>query len=66
MLAQADASNIASKTFGQREKQSLLAMKALIEKTLQSIDEDGETIAADDTQVKEDVAKEDQDVEMLL
>ena len=32
MMAQGDASNIASNTFSQREKQSLLAMKALIER----------------------------------
>jgi hypothetical protein len=35
MMAQGDASNIASNTLGLREKQSLLAMKALIERHLE-------------------------------
>jgi hypothetical protein len=39
MMAQGDASNIASNTLGRREKQSLLAMKALIERHLKEIGE---------------------------
>jgi hypothetical protein len=61
MMAQGDASNIANKTLGQREKLSLLAMKALIDKQLE---EAGDSISDND----EKPAKVDhtEDVDMLL
>jgi hypothetical protein len=38
-MARGDASNIASKNFRQKEKELLLAMKALIEELLQSMED---------------------------
>ena len=39
MMAQGDATNIASNCLGQREKQSLLAMKALIDRHLNEMED---------------------------
>lgn len=64
MLAQADASNIANKSLGQQEKQSLLAMKALIEQSLNQIEaESGENAVKEEQCAKvEDL----DDVDMVL
>ena len=64
MMAQGDASNIASNLLGQREKQSLLAMKALIElhlKEMEEIEEAGSKGAGGEEKAQGDV-----DVEMDL
>lgn len=72
MVAQGDASKIVSKTFGHKERESLLAMKALIEKSLQSIEETVTAeFAKEESATKEEPAtkkeaKEDDDVEMVL
>jgi hypothetical protein len=66
MVAQGDASRIASKTFGHKEKESLLAMKALIEKSLQFIEETGTPAFAKEEPSTKEEPKEDDDVEMLL
>ena len=65
MVAQGDASKIASKAFGQKEKESLLAMKALIEKSLQSMEGGDIEVAKEEIAPKEE-AREDEDMEMLL
>lgn len=64
MMAQGDASNIANKSLGQREKQSLLAMKALIEKSLEQMEKCGDAIAAEKEQTMK--TEEADDIEMLL
>lgn len=66
MVAQGDASNIASKTFGHKEKESLLAMKALIEKSLRSIEKTGTAAFTKEEPALKEEPKEDGDVEMLL
>lgn len=66
MVARGDASNIASKTFGHKEKEALLAMKALIEKSLRSIDENGTAVFTKEEPATKEEAKEDDDVEMSL
>lgn len=66
MVAQGDAAKIASKTFGHKEKESLLAMKALIEKSLRSIEETGTAEFVKEKPVRKEEAKADDDVEMIL
>ena len=66
MVAQGDASRIASKTFGQKEKESLLAMKALIEESLRSIEETQTVGIVKEEPTTKEEPKEDDDVEMLL
>jgi hypothetical protein len=64
MMAQGDASNIANKTLGQRERQSLRAIRSLIDKYLQQPEDGRDAIAAADKQpTKVDNAG---DVDMLL
>lgn len=64
MMAQGDASNIASSSLGQRERQSLLAMKALIERHLREMEE----VEEDDAKGEggEEKVQEDVDVDMEL
>jgi hypothetical protein len=62
MMAQGDASNIASNTFGEREKQSLLAMKALIDRHLDEMEQAKEEAEVSKREDGEDV----KDVEMEL
>jgi hypothetical protein len=74
MIAQGDASNIASNLLGQREKQSLLAMKALIERHLKEMEEveetgegvGGEKLQGDVDEVGGEKLQGDVDVEMEL
>jgi hypothetical protein len=64
MMAQGDASNIASNTLGRREKQSLLAMKALIDRHLKEIGEVEEGVASGEG--GEEKMQGDLDVDMEL
>jgi hypothetical protein len=64
MMAQGDASNIASNILGQREKQSLLAMKALIDRHLKELEEVEE--GASKEKVGEEMGEEDVDMDMEL
>jgi hypothetical protein len=64
MIAQGDASNIASNSLGQREKQSLLAMKALIERHLKEIEEGGEVGAKEEKGVLKREEEEDEEMEL--
>ncbi len=61
MIAQGDASNIASNLLGQREKQSLLAMKALIERHLKEMEGREEEQKGEGSKQEEEA-----DVEMVL
>jgi hypothetical protein len=62
IMAQGDASKMASNLFGPREKQSLLAMKALIEQHLKEIEERGVGETGDGRVEKQ----EEEDIEMAL
>jgi hypothetical protein len=64
MMAQGDASNIANNILGQREKQSLLAMKALIERHLKEIEEVEE--GPGKREAEEEKVQGDVDVDMEL
>jgi hypothetical protein len=64
MMAQGDASNIASNSLGRREKQSLLAMKALIERHLKEIEEGGEVEAKEEEGVSKREEEEDEEMEL--
>ena len=64
MMAQGDASNIACSSLGPRERQSLLVMKALIERHLremEEVEEDGAKGERGEEKVQEDV---DMDMEL--
>jgi hypothetical protein len=65
MMAQGDACNIASNSLGQREKQSLLAMRALIERSLRQLEDEGgegEVVG----EAGEEKVEGDVDVDMML
>jgi hypothetical protein len=64
MMAQGDASNIASNILGQREKKSLLAMKALIERHLKEIEDDEKR--PDKGEAEEEKVQRGVDVDMEL
>lgn len=76
MIAAGDASNLATKKMGSRERQSLLAMKALIERSLAGMEDGSGGGGTPPADVVGDVGgqglgvavakKEAEDVEMLL
>ncbi len=63
-MAQGDASNIANGSLGQREKQSLLALKAIIEKRLELMNERGDANAVSEEQPAS--ADKAEDIDMAL
>jgi hypothetical protein len=64
MIAQADASKIANSRAGQRERQALIAMRALIDQSLKNMD-DNEAMAVDDGNSTAKNEETEDDVDML-